>query len=130
MNFQFLKKQPGNPRENFESYLREGLFRKGNNQGIEIDSDGLARLKRELFWTLGEMRTHSLLARWGVNCGLKDAGVDLSESPLLRSLGEIAYAGSPAPNEYIFEIKNSKDAFSAAAFQQPPIKTHQCWQKK
>lgn len=108
--------------------LGSDLLKKGDGNGLVLEEEALGRLKRELFWTVGESRAFGLLARFGYSCGQADLLNPTAAAGLIRGLGEIKSLESDDElQEYVVDIHDSCEALEYQRFFQGKSKMPQCW---
>jgi PAS domain S-box-containing protein len=92
-----------------------------------LDPEALGRLRRELIWTLGEERSHGLLARVGLSCGMA-AALEHPENALIQGLGQLhEKTNSVSSEERVFECANSIEADEHIRFFGKGTREAQCW---
>lgn len=88
----------------------------------------LGRFRRELMWTIGEKKTHSLFARVGFSFGQSEG--NRKESPLagIDRFGEVARREShKSATQHVFEFSRSIEAVEHKLFFDDPSGQSQCW---
>ncbi|OVE75269.1 hypothetical protein BVX98_07965 [bacterium F11] len=93
------------------------------------ERDALGRLRRELVWTIGEDRMHSMMSRLGFSSGQSDwIKKGMTNPSIPKNLGNLKGLGSTVDQyEFIYEVTNSCEALEHTRFFQPPIELPQCW---
>src|SRR5262245_32731612 len=92
-----------------------------------LEPEAFGRLRRELMWTLGEERTHGLLARVGLSCSLSAVFEDPSR-PLVHGIGLLHEKTlSTSSDERVFECSDSVEADEHMRFFGGSTSTTQCW---
>ncbi len=93
-----------------------------------LDREAIGRLRRELSWTVGEERTHGVMARVGVSCGLSETVHGASKKQFFKGFGELTDRTAKGDKtEYIFEVHNSCEAAQYTEFNVGTAKSPQCW---
>lgn len=116
-----------NPEE-FQIFLDSHVLPKCEEGTLPLKSETLGRLRRELFWTIGENRMHGVMARFGVSCGQSDVRQDFSQDGIIRGLGTILRIGGRLDkNDYRIDISNSCEAREFNRFFSTPASQSQCW---
>lgn len=94
---------------------------------INLPSEAIGRLRREIIWTLGDHRAHSVLARMGVSWGQADAFRGDDRPNVLETMGRVTRAVSANPDHLIFESAQSMEAREHLRFFRADGGTTQCW---
>lgn len=97
------------------------------DQSLLLHSEALGRLRRELFWTLGEERSHGLLGRIGLSCGMA-TGLNKDHASLIEGLGHLVEKTLPtSKKERVFECLDGSEADQHIQFFGAKAPAPQCW---
>jgi len=99
-------------------------FLKQNQSGLlKIKPEELGRLKREIFWMIGENRSRAFFTRWGYSCGQGEA-LEMSAT-VDKAIGQFE-SYSKNGEELGFETVCSPEAEAAFWLGETTFKTNQC----
>lgn len=111
--------------DGIEIFFGPGLLETTEPNDMPDETQMRGALRRELIWTLGETQAAGVITRWGYACGQNEARL-ASNQPLLRDVKEIPHHG-PLKQDYVIDIKNSKEVQEHQTYYQEKTAAPQCW---
>jgi len=114
--------------DSIDIILGSAVFKRAPGDFLALDSEIIGRLKRELVWTVGNIRAHGILTRLGFSCGQADALNPLLTSPLLRGVAALGeFNDDPTSHTYSLDLSDTLESVEHKQFHVNHAKTAQCW---